>query len=313
MLWYKEWANSDSHPKIVAAGFWGATVFRALCRTSAEFDLNGRIPPQYMTEAYLAHRLQLAPEFDSLDPDDATPATVVQRGLGSAVAAGLLVRDGSVFVIDGWGERQTSATGGGKSNTERSRAFRSRQKEPATAPQRPATDATPATVEKRRVEKKEDPAGAVAPPPAKKASPPADSRHARAIAAFKARFEAAHPGSTWRYSDADGPALKRVLAFQEATEHELAARMDFAFRDAWFRQNGTLAVFCSKWATWTPAKPARAAYEGIPSFDEAPKPAAPARRAACAEPGCKGLCFVDAIKGPSKWCVDHHLQHTEAA
>lgn len=111
-------------------------------------------------------------------------------------------------------------------------------------------------------------AGAVAPPdstssttpsstPTSKAKTIPDSRHAATIEAFKARFEETHPGATWRYGSADGPAVKRVLAFPEATDEEIARRLDFAFADGWFRAKGTLALFCSRWATWTPTAVAR--------------------------------------------------------
>ena len=155
MLWYKEWANSDANPKIVAAGFWGATIFRALCRTSAEFDLNGRIPPSYASDTYISHRLQLGAECDPFE-SGATDATVVQRGIVAAVASGLLVRDGSDLLIDGWGDRQTIGAGSGKTSTERSQALRSRRKADATECNGAPLHATRCNVEKRREDQRRE-------------------------------------------------------------------------------------------------------------------------------------------------------------
>ena len=57
-------------------------------------------------------------------------------------------------------------------------------------------------------------------------------------------------GGTYRVSGAkDGSAVKRLLTYPEATEAEIEKRIRHAFTDQWFRSNGTLAVFVSRWST----------------------------------------------------------------
>jgi hypothetical protein len=261
MLWYKEWANSDAHPKVIAAGFWGATVFRVLCRASAEFDLNGRIPEQYASPAYLAHRLQLGPEFESLDPADATKCNAMQRGIDNATAAGLLVREGPFLLIDGWGDRQAISSGSGRTSTERSQDFRSRQKNPATK-----RNASPlhATLDKRRVDKRRSeeeeppesasppsaPDGTDAPVPQKPTTP--HGRHAATIDLFVRLFAELRGGAYVVAGAKDGSAVKRLLSVKDLADDEIERRMRFAFADQWFRQHGTIADFVSRWSTWQP-------------------------------------------------------------
>lgn len=242
MLWYKEWANSDAHPKIVAAGFWGATVFRALCRVSAEFDLEGRVPPSHGSVAYLAHRLQL----------DATDATEVQRGIVAAVACRLLARDGDDLLIEGWGDRQSVSCGSGKTSTERSRALRDRRKVDATECNGASLHATDATVEKRRIEERrgEDkrPSVAVAPAAQKPPKKPVDPRHAETVAALVDGWKA-KVGTAYHFSGGrDGKAVKQLLGYPEATASEIARRFASYLSDPFNRKQASLAHFVSKWA-----------------------------------------------------------------
>jgi hypothetical protein len=56
-------------------------------------------------------------------------------------------------------------------------------------------------------------------------------------------------GGTYRVSGAkDGSAVKRLLTYPEATDAEIEKRIRHAFTDQWFRSNGTLAVFVSRWS-----------------------------------------------------------------
>mgnify|MGYP001159382340 CR=1 FL=1 len=105
-------------------------------------------------------------------------------------------------------------------------------------------------------EKKILPASPAAEAP-ESASPekPSDPRHHATIAVFKAAFEAAHGGAFWKPSGADVKQLKTMLTFPDATQDEIAKRIAFAFEDAFFRKSGTLALFASKWPTWTPTTP----------------------------------------------------------
>lgn len=57
MKWYKQDGNSDANPKIQRAGFWGARVYEGLCRISADFELEGRIPAHYADPTYIARRI----------------------------------------------------------------------------------------------------------------------------------------------------------------------------------------------------------------------------------------------------------------
>lgn len=98
MKWIKQHSDSDFHPQIQLAGFWGARAFELLCRVSGQFDLKGAIPPQHLHPELLAKRLQAT---DILPLPEAAKA--VADGLERMIAAGLASRteDGGLL-LDGW-------------------------------------------------------------------------------------------------------------------------------------------------------------------------------------------------------------------
>lgn len=126
MDWIKDYCASDSHPQMVAAGFWGATTFRLLCRLSGAHKLNGRIPPTYANPAYLAAVSGLAMYPGTIK---ATPEALMGSALDKLVEVGLLVRDGDDYVIDGWDRKQGQA-----SSTERVQVHRARKRGLVDAP-----------------------------------------------------------------------------------------------------------------------------------------------------------------------------------
>jgi len=88
--WLRLDAAFDSHPDVKAAGFWGSTVYLALLRTSALFDLDGSLPAKYASGAYVAAILGI-------------PIEHAEGGLESASSAGLIHRDDAGTVaITGW-------------------------------------------------------------------------------------------------------------------------------------------------------------------------------------------------------------------
>jgi hypothetical protein len=102
MDWYKEWGNSDSNPKIMKAGFWGAIVFRAFCRASREMSLEGEIPYSYDAE-WLSMRLMMFKEHSP----SGNPCNEMQRGIVACVNSGLLVEGENGWIIHGWMDRQS--------------------------------------------------------------------------------------------------------------------------------------------------------------------------------------------------------------
>jgi hypothetical protein len=126
MDFLKEFPASDMHPQIRRAGFWGATVFRALCRMSARHDLDGEIPPQYQDMDDLADVLRCPDNADDL-----------RRGLDASVRVGLLRREpigeghGEVWVIDGWLAIYTEKH---KTNAERREAWREKKRAQRSKP-----------------------------------------------------------------------------------------------------------------------------------------------------------------------------------
>jgi hypothetical protein len=66
----------------------------------------------------------------------------------------------------------------------------------------------------------------------------------------------------------DGASVRRLLAVPGATPAEIEARMKRAFADSWFRNHGTLSVFCSQWSQWAIPKNANGSFgpEPCPPF-----------------------------------------------
>ncbi len=123
MDWYKEHGNSDNHPQIRKAGFWGAQVFRALCRVNTEYDLDGEIPAQYVDPEWLADRLKLT-EHDCISD---APENILALGLSKCVKAGLVRHEADgPFILDGW-LRKNPPRDGPLSGAERMQKLRARQ------------------------------------------------------------------------------------------------------------------------------------------------------------------------------------------
>jgi hypothetical protein len=122
----KEFPASDMHPQIRRAGFWGATVFRALCRMSARHDLDGEIPPQYQDMEDLADVLRCPGHAADLG-----------EGLAACFRVGLLRQEalggnqGEVWVIDGWLAIYTEKH---KTNAERREAWREKKRAQRSKP-----------------------------------------------------------------------------------------------------------------------------------------------------------------------------------
>ena len=117
--WYKQDGNSDAHPKVQRAGFWGARVLETLCRVSAEFELGGRVPPHYADPSYLARRM-MATDLLPLEEAEAAIAKGLKK-LADPDPKWALVEveeDGSVVILGWRGE------GEGLSSTERSKNHR---------------------------------------------------------------------------------------------------------------------------------------------------------------------------------------------
>jgi len=87
---------SDSHPDMVAAGFWGRFVFRELVRVCGQFDFRGRIPRKYATPQYLSLRAGCT-GVGIPDPD-----IRIGEGIESAIATGLIVSCSDCYEIPGW-------------------------------------------------------------------------------------------------------------------------------------------------------------------------------------------------------------------
>ena len=141
MDWVKVSTSADSHPQMLAAGWWGREVFFLVLRVSGNFRLNGRLPEHYRDPAFLA-------DFWRLDPDLGEPCALINRGLNGAISAGLLRRDAETgdLIIDGW-ER---AYGLDPTHAERQRRYRERQQKA-----RDGSDASrPVTVTQSRAEQK---------------------------------------------------------------------------------------------------------------------------------------------------------------
>lgn len=119
MKWIKQHTDSDFHPQLQLAGFWGARVFEVLCRISGQYDLEGRIPAQHLHPELLAKRLQAT---DILPLPEAAQAIsdAIQRLATAPVNLISLTEDGGVE-IDGWARIQA------EKSTERVRRHRERK------------------------------------------------------------------------------------------------------------------------------------------------------------------------------------------
>jgi hypothetical protein len=73
-------------------------------------------------------------------------------------------------------------------------------------------------------------------------------RHAATIATWVRLFEELRGGGPYRVSGGDGPAVKQLLAFPEATDTEIEARAHAFFRDPWLREKASLRLFVSRWS-----------------------------------------------------------------
>ena len=164
MEWIKDYTDSDAHPQMVAAGFWGRTVFRALCRLSGRYGLNGSIPAGYLRPEFLAAFLGASEVYDAaiesgLDPlsCDVSGVTDASRGVTACVTSALIVLepDGSA-TIPGWVNRQEKLL----SQAERSRKYRESKKVTVTPASRASHDGrskrvTIVTLEREREEERE--------------------------------------------------------------------------------------------------------------------------------------------------------------
>jgi hypothetical protein len=77
----------------------------------------------------------------------------------------------------------------------------------------------------------------------------ADPRHKATIELWCRLWKSLRGGEYHVSGAKDGAAVKRLLSYQEATDAEIEKRIRHAFTDQWFRSNGTLAVFVSRWST----------------------------------------------------------------
>ena len=109
MEWIKDYTDSDHHPQMLAAGFWGRAVFHGLCRLSGRFNWRGHIPQKYLAGAYLVGYFGFP-----IQPTEAEAA------VSALLTHGLLAEEPAGVVIDGWERRQPSES----LSAERSRRWR---------------------------------------------------------------------------------------------------------------------------------------------------------------------------------------------
>lgn len=133
--WYMHEANSDHHPKIRKAGFWGARAYECLLRVDAEFRLGGVIPPHFADAYYLADRLQA---FDILPKADAV-ATIAQAlqdlaSTQSRMWALIEIRNDGTVLLLGRMEEEEAESRRPMTDAERAKAYRDRKKAAAQAP-----------------------------------------------------------------------------------------------------------------------------------------------------------------------------------
>ena len=140
MKWHKQANNQDSHPDILAAGFWGGVVFRCICRVSGEFDLGGSIPAKYSTPRFIARRLGLSRDCHVTGD----PVEIVGDALSEILALGLVESSEDNGVeIPGWKEMQ------GDTGASRQRSLRASRDGHATV-------TLPSGPEEKRVEEKRE-------------------------------------------------------------------------------------------------------------------------------------------------------------
>ena len=89
------------------------------------------------------------------------------------------------------------------------------------------------------------------------ADAPPNPRHRSTVDLFASLFRELHGGEYRVNGAADGAAVKRLLAWPEATDAEIEARIRVAFADKFFREKKpTIAYFVGNWNSWQAAKQA---------------------------------------------------------
>lgn len=110
--WLRVNSNIDSHPKFVAAGFWGQTVVLALWRLAKEFDRYDGDITQFFNMEYLSTFLR----YNDLEH--------IAEGMDDALTSGLVEKQEGHFFLHDWQTFQREAR-----NYDRVKAWRERQKE----------------------------------------------------------------------------------------------------------------------------------------------------------------------------------------
>lgn len=136
MEWIKEWTDSDTHPKMVAAGFWGREVFRCLCRLSGYRDLGGEIPTAFLDGGFLANYLGVP------GPDAAANCA---QGVRACITSGLLISKKGRALIKSWEDRQPSQS----KDALRKRELRERRPSGVPTLSRPRPKNVPSVSQKR--------------------------------------------------------------------------------------------------------------------------------------------------------------------
>lgn len=125
MIWLRMDALFDSHPKGIAAGFWGRRAAETAWRAIKLHGWRGEVGPNFCTGEFLS---RLA---GCMITDVTEPAVTFQRGIDAAINAGLFERtpSGGIKAHD-WGQRQIDP-----SAAERQANFRDKHGKGATAGQ----------------------------------------------------------------------------------------------------------------------------------------------------------------------------------
>src|SRR5258708_4820356 len=112
MEWIKDYTDSDHHPQLLRAGFWGAFLFKGLCRLSGKFGWRGPIPSSYLDPEALAiyfHIPQSCTFNQSGQPDDILdPWVIAEQALAACYDVGLLIQERDGANIPGWERKQPS-------------------------------------------------------------------------------------------------------------------------------------------------------------------------------------------------------------